>query len=98
MTKDYSVGIVINNFCAVWLTSASMNKESLLARLLCWVTLSPFFERFFIFRRAQRDSTKKTSKFGLNTIRRRTQGAPYADIGSLQDLIETAQNLKRVNI
>ena len=42
---------------------------------------------------AQRDSAEKTSKFGLNTIRRRTQGAPYAAIGSLQDLIKTAQNL-----
>jgi hypothetical protein len=49
-------------------------KESLLDRLLCWATLSPFFGRFFIFRRAQRDSAEKTLKFGLNTIRRRVHG------------------------
>jgi hypothetical protein len=58
--------------------------------------LGPLFELFY-FRRAQKFRQKKLQN--LDSIQ--SEGGPkglHADIGSLQDLIKTAQNLKRVNI
>jgi hypothetical protein len=54
--------------------------------------LSPFFERFLLLAGPE-GLSRKTSKF--NPIQ--LEGGPkglHADIGSLQDLIKTAQNLK----
>ena len=59
--------------------------------------LGPFFERFFILGGPRGTRQKKLQN--LDSIQ--LEGGPkglHADIGSLQDLIKTAQNLKRVKI
>jgi hypothetical protein len=52
--------------------------------------LYPFFERFFS---GPRGTRRKTSKFNPIQLEGGSKGL-HADIGSLQDLIKTAQNLK----